>query len=523
MQHMEKAKYPVSTSDFERIRKDGYVYIDKTAYIHSLVTRGVYYFLGRPRRFGKSLLLSTIEAYYKGKRDLFRGLEIDNLQPGEWTAYPVLRLDLSREAFLTQSSIDHLFDGHLTEWEKELGITDIAPSSAQRFKRVITETAKGSRKKVVILIDEYDAPLSAAIGNPQLLEIYREQLHGFYSVLKSLDAVIQFCMLTGVTKFGKVSVFSGLNNIRDISFENAYAGICGITEQELRDCCASGVENLAREEGWDMAEAYSQLKYNYDGYHFSKELLDIYNPFSVMNSFEKGEINDYWSASGVPTILSKSLRNLDYDMGKLNGAQISQQSLTNLSAYNTNPVAIFYQTGYLTIKGYDNDSKIFTLGYPNREVERGILNNVLSVYAPTPDDSGAKIQQMRSSLIDGKPDEFATLLKAYLSDIPSHLRVNLSKYENYYHTIFYCIASLIGLDIHVEYNTSQGFIDMIIKTSGYIYVIELKVNGSATTAMRQIEKKGYAEPFATDPRHIYLIGLGFSKKTATISSSKILG
>lgn len=520
---MERAKYPVSTADFERIRKDGYVYIDKTAYIHSLVTRGVYYFLGRPRRFGKSLLLSTIEAYYKGKRDLFKGLEIDNLQPGEWTTYPVLRLDLSQEAFLAESSIIHLFDGYLTEWEKELEITDAAPSAAQRFKRVITETAKKSGKKVVILIDEYDAPLSAAIGNQRLFELYREQLHGFYSVLKSMDAIIQFCMLTGVTKFGKVSVFSGLNNLRDISFENSYAGICGITEQELRDLCVPGVENLAKEEGWDISEVYSQLKYNYDGYHFSKELLDVYNPFSVMNAFEKGEINDYWNASGVPTILSRTLCKLDYDIEKLNGVVMSQQALANLSAYGTDPIALFYQTGYLTIKKYDNNSKIFTLGYPNREVERGILNNVLSVYVPESNDSESKIQLMRTSLSTGKPEVFITLLKSYLSGIPSNLRVNVSKYENYYHTIFYCIASLIGLDINVEYNTSRGFIDILIKTPEYIYVIELKVNGSATTAIRQIEKKGYAEPFASDPRHVYLIGLGFSKKSATISSSKIIG
>lgn len=520
---MERAKYPVSTADFERIRKDGYVYIDKTAYIHSLVTRGVYYFLGRPRRFGKSLLLSTIEAYYKGKRDLFRGLEIDRLQPSEWTAHPVLRLDLSREAFIDESSIDHLFDGHLADWEKELQITDIAPSAAQRFKRVITETAKKSGKKVVILIDEYDAPLSAAIGNQRKFEVYREQLHGLYSVLKSLDAIIQFCMLTGVTRFGKVSVFSGLNNLRDISFENAYAGICGITEQELRDYCVPGVENIAKEERWNMNEAYSQLKYNYDGYHFSKELLDIYNPFSVMNAFEKGEINDYWSASGVPTILSKSLRNLDYDIEKLNDVPMSQQALLDLSAFDTDPVALFYQTGYLTIKDYDSNSKIFTLGYPNREVERGILNNILSVYVPESNDSESKIQLMRTSLSTGKPDTFISILKSYLSGIPSDLRVNVSKYENYYHTIFYCIASLIGLDVNVEYNTSRGFIDILVRTPAYIYVIELKVNGSATTAMRQIEKNGYAEPFATDPRHIYLIGLGFSKKTATISSSKIIG
>ena len=278
------------------------------------------------------------------------------------------------------------------------------------------------------------------------------------------------------------------------------------------------MELLAEEEGCSVAEAFDRLKFNYDGYHFSGRLRDVYNPFSVLNALAKHEISDYWCSSGMPTLLTKSLRNRDYDIERLDGAQVTKQLLDNLSVYQSDPVALFYQTGYLTIKGYDPETGLYTLGYPNREVERGILNNVLGTYVPDGGDSAACVIHMRESLRKGDPERFVGLLRSYLSGIPSRLRTRVSGYENYYHTIFYCIASLIGLDTEVEYNTSEGFIDIVVRTSGYIYVIELKVNGSAATAMRQIEKRHYASPFATDPRPVYRIGLGFSKKTATISS-----
>ncbi|MDE5881342.1 MAG: ATP-binding protein, partial [Muribaculaceae bacterium] len=338
------------------------------------------------------------------------------------------------------------------------------------------------------------------------------------SVLKKTEKHIQFCMLTGVTKFGKVSVFSGLNNLRDISLENKYAAICGITEDELHRYFIAGIEDLADAEGWNVEETLDRLKFNYDGYHFSKSLLDVYNPYSVMNALAKEEIADYWCASGMPTLLSKSLRNIDYNLERLNGIMVSNQMLGNLSVYQTEPVALFYQTGYLTIKSYDRSTNLFTLGYPNREVERGILGDILKLYVPDYGDVNVAITLMRESLKRGEPDKFIDQLKAFLAGIPSKLRTRIAQYENYYHTIFYCIASLIGLDVSVEYNTSEGFIDLLIRTSRYIYIIELKINGNAESAIQQIVDKHYTHPFTTDPRHLYKIGIGFSKETHNIDS-----
>lgn len=521
MSMVQRQKYPLSTADFERIRTDGYLYVDKTAYVHTLVSNGIFYFLSRPRRFGKSLLLSTLEAYFLGKRHLFQGLALDRLEPQVWNTYPVLRLNLSGKRYADENSLLSELDMHLERWEKSYGITSPRKEVDERFEIVIQTVAAVTGKKVVVLVDEYDSPLSDSIGNPGLQDHYRDQLHGFYSVLKKTEEHIQFCMLTGVTKFGKVSVFSGLNNLVDITFLDAYAGICGITEEELHTEFVPGVTRLAEVEGCSVDEAFGQLKFNYDGYHFSKSLLDIYNPYSLMNALGNSEIASYWCASGMPTLLSKSLRNADYDLKQLNNTQVTKEMLENLSVYQTDPVALFYQTGYLTIKKYDPATQLYTLGYPNREIERGIFNNILNLYIPSSPYVGTTINLMREALLSGNPEDFVARLKAYLSGVPSELRVNVSKYENYYHTIFYCIASLIGLDVNVEYNTSRGFIDMLIRTPKYIYVIELKVNGSATIAMRQIKNMGYADSFDTDSRTLYLIGLGFSKKTASISSCKI--
>ncbi|MBD5356124.1 MAG: ATP-binding protein [Bacteroides sp.] len=521
---MGKLNYPISTADFERIRKENFVYVDKTQYLYSLVSTSGFYFLSRPRRFGKSLLLSTLEAYFLGKKELFKGLEIYSLQPSEWTQYPVLHLDLSGKAYVGKDSLTSLLDMHLHAWEMEYGIDKPRQAVDERFNVVIETVAAKSGEKVVVLVDEYDSPLSDSIGNEELLEYFRTQLHGFYSVLKKTEKHIQFCMLTGVTKFGKVSVFSGLNNLRDISLNNKYAGICGITEDELHKYFMPGVEELADTEGWSIEDAFNQLKFYYDGYHFSKSLLDVYNPYSVINALAELEIANYWCASGIPTLLSKSLKNIDYNLEKLNGTMVSAEMLSNLSAYQTDPVALFYQTGYLTIKGYDRPTNLFILGYPNREVERGILGNILRLYVPNSDytDVNVVVTFLRESLKRGEPEKFISQLKTFLSGIPSKLRTRISKYENYYHTIFYCIASLIGLDVNVEYNTSEGFIDMLIKTSGYIYIIELKINGNAESAIHQIEDKHYAEQFTTDHRKLYKIGIGFSKKTHNINSFIII-
>ena len=518
---MEEQRYPVSQADFETIRERGFVYVDKTGYIHRLVSDGVFYFLGRPRRFGKSLLISTIKAYFEGKRNLFKGLAIDRLQPGEWKVRPVLRLDLSADIYNERDSLVNALSSILSRWEKECGIRELKPTLPKRFEDVILAMEESHGSKVVILIDEYDSPLSAAIDKPELFELYRDQLHGFYSVLKAMEDHIQFCMLTGVTKFGKVSVFSGLNNLKDITFNNRYAGVCGITESELHGCLAPGVARLAEEEGWDTDEAFRQLKFYYDGYHFSRNLLDVYNPYSVLNALSDCEIRLFWCNTGLPSLLTRLLRDSDYDLARLTSERITEMRLDSLSVYNPDEVSLFFQTGYLTIKDYDRSTRSYRLGYPNREVEMGILSNILGMYVPERRDAMLNVDEMRVSLEMGNPEQFIAELRAYLSGIPSKLRARVGEYENYYHTVFYCILSLIGLDIDVEYNTSEGFIDSVVKTRDYIYVIELKLNGTAEDAMRQIEEKHYASPFATDARRLYRLGLGFSKATGTVDSYEI--
>lgn len=514
--------YPVDTASFKNIRENGFVYVDKTGYIHTLTkNKGTYFFLARPRRFGKSLFLDTLAEYFSGNRELFRGLAIDLLKPEEWDSHPVIRLNMSGKSFTEQSSVAKHIEYQLSELEKHFNLPSSDLEFDNRFKGLITGVAGLHKKKVIILIDEYDAPLSSAIGNPELQEIYREQLHGLYSVLKNAEEHIQFCMLTGVTRYGKVSVFSGLNNLKDITFSDEYAAICGITSEELRENYSEGVAKLAQKENISMEEAFKLLKFNYDGYHFSESMIDIYNPFSINYAMLNCRIEDYWCQSGVPTILSKALLENDFDISTLNGRKVSKAALIDLSMYALNPIPLFYQTGYLTLKAYETRRQRYTVGYPNREVEAAILNNVLELYLPSPNEKKGTIYDMEDALEEGNPRKFLGILSSFLADIPNQLHKYVGRYENYYHTIFYCLTTLIGMEVEAEYSTSEGFIDILIKTADYIYIIELKVNGTAEDAMAQIEEKHYASPFITDPRKLFKIGLGFSTQTHNIASSLI--
>lgn len=522
---MKEILYPVDSANFKWIRENGFVYVDKTGYISSLTRQGKYFFLARPRRFGKSLFLDTLAEYFKGNRDLFKDLAIDRLQLEKWEKYPVLRINLSGVAYTEKSILKSTLNSLLQQYEDHYQIEiekHGVESIYSRFEILIRKLKEKTGKNVVILIDEYDAPLSSTIGKPELQEIYREELHGFYSVLKKVEEYIQFCMLTGVTRYGKVSVFSGLNNLNDITFDDEFSGICGVTAEELKGFYNEGIIEFADKEKISPEEAYSLLKFHYDGYHFSSSMLDIYNPYSINYALSKKKIENYWCKSGVPTILSKSLMENDYDIQDLSNNLVEESMLSDLSIYTTNPLPLFYQTGYLTLKSYDPEDNLYTVGYPNREVERGILNNILSVYNPGNKGVTPAVSRLKRSLREGNPEEFIKILSSFLADIPSSLKKHVGKYENYYHTIFYCLVKLIGLDIDAEYNTSDGFIDILIKTTDYIYIIELKVNGTAEDAIKQIEERNYAAPFASDARRIYEIGIGFSKTTHQITSSIII-
>ena len=510
--------YPVDSANFRNIRERGFVYVDKTEYIHKMTKKGTYYFLARPRRFGKSLFLDTLAEYFRGNRELFRGLAIDKHHPQEWASYPVLRFNLSAQTYDQPNILYTHLAERIRNYEKEFDLPTSNSTVPDRFNNLISALSSVSKKKVVILIDEYDAPLSSSIDRPDLQEIFRGQLHAFYSVLKNAEEYIQFCMLTGVTRYGKVSVFSGLNNLNDITFDNQYAGICGITSEELHLYYDKGVETLGREFNVSKEEVYEKLKFYYDGYHFSPSLIDIYNPYSINYAFTKRNFQDFWCQSGIPTILSKSLLQNDYDVQDINGSLVEESTLADLSIFTSNPIPLFYQTGYLTLKDYDPGDGLFTVGYPNREVEKGILNNILTVYNPGNKGVAPTIARMKRSLREGKPEEFIKILSSFLANIPNQLHKYVDRYENYYHTVFYCLTTLIGLDVEAEYATSEGFIDMLIKTEDYIYIIELKVNGTAEDAMAQIEGKHYAAPFAADSRKLLKIGLGFSTEIHNIKS-----
>lgn len=382
--------YPIDSANFKWIRENGFVYVDKTRYIHLLLrSKGKYYFLARPRRFGKSLFLDTLAEYFMGHRSLFEGLEICRYHPHEWEAYPVIRLNLSGQAYHEKDTLFAHLSAVLRNFEEEFGVSkpDEHLSVPDRFLNLIRNVSLKTGKGVIVLIDEYDDPLASAIDKPDLQEIYREQLHGFYGTLKKAEEYIKFCMLTGVTRFVKVSIFSGLNNLCDITFDDEFAGVCGVTEEELHRFYGAGASALAEKLGIAKEEVYRRLKYYYDGYHFSENLLDIYNPYSINHVFKKGSFQDYWCQTGIPTILSKILMNSDFDVEKLNGKKAVASDLVDLSMFETNPIPLFYQTGYLTLKSFEDRRGIYTLGFPNREVESGILRNILTAYTNRKDSN----------------------------------------------------------------------------------------------------------------------------------------
>ena len=373
--------YPIGIQNFEKLRQNGYLYIDKTALIYQLVTSGSYYFLSRPRRFGKSLLISTLEAYFQGKRELFSGLAIEKLEK-EWEKHPIFHLDLNISKYDTPDSLDAMLNEALIGWEKRYGKGEGEVTHALRFKGVIKRAYQQTGERVVILVDEYDKPLLQAIGNKQLQEEFRNTLKPFYGVLKTMDGCIKFALLTGVTKFGKISVFSDLNNLEDISMSKRYTSLCGITEQEIHDNLKDDVYELANAQSFTYEEACAKLKMQYDGYHFAPDTEGIYNPFSLLNTLKNKEFNSYWFETGTPTYLVELLKQSHYDLKNLPHVETTLNVLNNVYG-DDKPIPVIYQSGYLTIKDYDKEFGIYTLGFPNKEVEEGFMTFLLPCYTHT--------------------------------------------------------------------------------------------------------------------------------------------
>ena len=487
--------YPVGIQNFESLRRDGYFYVDKTAKIYELAKTGRYYFLSRPRRFGKSLLVSTLEAYFQGKKELFEGLAMQEVEK-EWKQYPVLYLDLNTRKYESEDSLSELLDEYLIGWENIYGKNEAEKGLERRFAGVIRRAHEKTGERVAILIDEYDKPMLQAIGDQKRQDSFRSTLKAFYGALKSEDGHIKFALLTGVTKFGKVSVFSDLNNLEDISRDEAYYDICGISEKELIDNFSEDIQ---------------------DGYHFYPDSPGIYNPFSLLNTFKKKQYGHYWFETGTPTYLVELLKLHKYDLYRMAHEKTTSNVLDSIDSASTNPIPVIYQSGYLTIKGYIPEPRIYELGFPNREVEEGFMNFLLPYYTPIQEsESGFAIWDFISDVKSGDIDGFMERLQSFLADCPYELAKDV---ELHYQNVLFIVFRLAGLYTKVEYHTSRGRIDLVLQTDSYVYVMEFKLDGldgSAEQALQQIEEKQYALPFAKDSRKVYTIGVNFSSETRNI-------
>ena len=511
-------KYPIGIQNFEEVIKSGYAYIDKTALVFKVISEGKYYFLSRPRRFGKSLLLSTMEAYFSGKKELFEGLAIIQMER-DWTAYPILHIDLNSRQYKDESSLEAELNRHLEQWERLYGDEFKNRATEERFLQIIYKAYEKTGKQVVILVDEYDKPLLQTIGNQPLQDAYRSKLKAFYSVLKTCDAKIRFAFLTGVTKFGKVSVFSDLNNLFDLSFDRRYVRLCGISENELHGYLDEGVASLAADNGMSKEECYTKLKEDYDGYHFEWGTEGMYNPFSVLCTLSSGQFKDYWFETGTPSFLVEQLKKTNFPLEDLTRTELSADTLNSIDIMDENPIPLVYQSGYLTITGYDDEFGIYKLGFPNREVRQGFIRYLAPYYTPVSNkQSDFSISNFVKDVRNGDAEGFMHRLEAFFANGNYAL---MGDRELYFHNAIYLLFTLLGFYVDVERHTTGGRMDVLVQTAQYVYIIELKINQDAATALKQIEETGYAEPFANDQRQLFKIGINFDTEKRCIDDWKI--
>lgn len=511
-------KYPIGIQNFEKIRREGFVYVDKTALIYRLASEGNYYFLSRPRRFGKSLLLSTMESYFLGEKDLFEGLAISELED-KWDRHPIFHLDLNTEKYDTEQALDDKLNLALTNWERLYGSNSHEKSLSTRFEGVIARAAQQTGRRVVILVDEYDKPMLQAIENDGLQDAYRNTLKAFYGALKSCDKYIRFAFLTGVTKFGKVSVFSDLNNLLDISFDRRYVGLCGISEKELHENFDPSVELLAAANGLGKAECYDRLHEDFDGYHFEWNTEGIYNPFSLLNTLASCQFRDYWFETGTPTFLVRQLQKAHYRLDEMTHEGLSADTLNSIDIMDENPLPLLYQSGYLTIREYDKRFGIFKLGFPNREVKEGFIKYLIPFYTPKTDNKTMfSIDKFVRDVEQGRADDFMRRLETFFAGGDYAI---MGDKELYFQNAMFVFFMLLGLYVEVERHTTNGRMDVLVQTNDYVYIFELKIDQTAAVALKQIEDKGYARPFANDSRKLFKIGVNFSTEHRCIDDWKV--
>ncbi|MCM1490917.1 MAG: ATP-binding protein [Muribaculum sp.] len=513
---LPEIKYPVGIQTFSKIREQGMLYVDKTGIIYKLANNYSYVFLSRPRRFGKSLLVSTLQSYFEGKKELFKGLAIEQLE-SRWESYPVLRFDLSAANFDNQDVLIKKISSYLEQLESEFGlpIGDDRYNIGDRFRTLIRSVFQNTGKRVVVLIDEYDKPMLDSIHDSGLHEKLKATLRGFYSTLKECDEYIRFVFITGVSKFSKVSIFSGLNNLWDISLNPEYNEICGISEKEFHDNFGQSVKLFAERNSISEEETWNRFKSFYDGYHFSWPATDIYNPFSTLNAFANYKLKGYWFTSGSSGHLVNLIKRQPYVIEKLEGVMRTEESLSDISDVNHDLIPLLYQAGYLTIKDYDEMLESYTLGFPNKEVSQGFWSSLSRYFFMRVDKYGSYSQQdFMLDLMHGRADEFMTRMQSLFASLSSEQEPDKEVHFQIMLTVF---VKMLGLRAVTELHSSQGRSDLIIETPQYIYIIELKVDSTPEKALAQIHEKGYARPFASDPRQKILIGANFSKAARTLT------
>ena len=515
----QQRRYPVGIQTFQKLREGNYLYIDKSEYVYRLAhSNSTYVFLSRPRRFGKSLLTSTLRSYFEGRKDLFKGLAIEKLE-SEWIEYPVLHFDMSTAKHQNKQELEDELEGKLALYEKVYGREPTDKNINQRMNGLIRHAFEQTGKQVVVLIDEYDAPLLDVVHEEDDLPVLRHVMRNFYSPLKACDPYLRFVFLTGITKFSQLSIFSELNNISNISMLPEYAAICGITMEELSQQMDIDIAFLAEKRGKTKEETLCDLIDYYDGYHFTWPSPDVFNPFSLMNAFNDGMIKAYWFSSGTPTYLIEMLRKFDVMPSMIGREEAMAEDFDVPTQSMTNITPLLYQSGYLTIKDCDMDTRIYLLDIPNREISNGLMRSLLPYYVQLPtQNASSTLANMYRTLRKGDMDGALQVLQTYLKTIPYTDNI---QYEGHYQQVIYIIFSLMGIYLDVEVHALKSRVDMVMRTQDTLYLIELKLNKSAEAAMNQINLKDYAARFALCGLPIVKVGVNFDSEKRTISDWKI--
>ncbi len=514
----EYRRYPIGIQNFEKLRQRNCVYIDKTHLIYQLAHGDSVYFLSRPRRFGKSLLVSTLEAYFQGKRELFKGLAIERLEQ-EWTEYPVLHIDFSASKYLDVKHLQVMLNVQISQWESLYGTDAQEDSFSSRFEGVIRRAYKQTGKQVVVLVDEYDSPLLDSNSHSELQRELRDIVRDFFSPLKKSDQYLRFLFLTGISKFSQLSIFSELNNLKNISMRDEFSALCGITETEMLTELKPDIARMAEANSETYEEACAHLKKQYDGYHFSAKCEDIYNPFSLFNALDSREYKNFWFSTGTPTFLIDLLRQTDFNVRNLEEIEALEEQFDAPTEAIGDPIPVLYQSGYLTIKGYNPMFKTYTLSYPNSEVRYGFTGALLPNYVHRfPQENTFYIVSFLRDLMKGDIESCLQRTQAFFASIPNDLE---NKTEKHYQTIFYLLFRLMEQYVDTEVKSAVGRADVVMKLTDAIYVFEFKYDGTPEEALAQIESKQYAIPYQSDGRPIYKIGVNFDSATRTIGGWKI--